>query len=405
MGSAIAVGVALNGGRVWWVAPTYPVSLFGWREVKSLSRQIPGTEISESARCVTYRTGGSVQVRSADNPDSLRGEGLDLVVIDEAAFVFEEAWAEALRPALADREGRALIISTPNGRNWFWRAYLDGQDPMKPEWASWQVPTSTNPFIKAKEIEAQRAGSTDRVFRQEFLAEFMEDGGGVFRGVRAMATSTPQARAIDGHRYVVGIDWGQSYDFTVIVVVDATTKEVVYVDRSNKVEYALQVSRVLDVCSRFKPDSVIPERNSMGIPLVEDLARKVQNVKPFTTTLQSKGEAIEALSLAIEKGELRLLYDPVMLAELEAYECASLQSGLRRYGAPDGMHDDVVMALAFAWSGAKTQSAPFHFVKIGTPSPFATPEWQRGRGWGDPPGGYGNDDDSNGDHRFKPWLS
>jgi hypothetical protein len=86
--------------------------------------------------------GGTVQVRSADNPDALRGEGLDFVVVDECAYVAEAAWQEALRPALSDRLGRAMFISTPAGRNWFWRHYqrgLEGGD-----WQSWSFPTSDN---------------------------------------------------------------------------------------------------------------------------------------------------------------------------------------------------------------------------------------------------------------------
>jgi predicted phage terminase large subunit-like protein len=158
--------------RAWWVAPTYPVATIGWRFLKSLARQIPGAAILESERLVTLPTGGEVQAKSADNPDGLRGAGLDFVVIDEAAYVKEDAWTEALRPALSDRQGGALFISTPNGLNWFWKLFE--RAITSPGWARWQRPTWDNPSIAKQEIEAARAELGDVIFRQEFGAEFLD---------------------------------------------------------------------------------------------------------------------------------------------------------------------------------------------------------------------------------------
>ena len=97
LGSLMCVATALHGGRAWWVAPSYPVSAVGWRGIKELSQQLPGVDIRRVDRLITMPGGGTVQVRSADNPDSLRGEGLDFVVLDECAFIKEAAWSEALR--------------------------------------------------------------------------------------------------------------------------------------------------------------------------------------------------------------------------------------------------------------------------------------------------------------------
>jgi len=87
-----------------------------------------GAEVRKVDRQIILPMGGEVTVRSADDPDSLRGEGLDFVVMDECAFMQENAWIEALRPALSDRQGRAMFISTPKGRNWFWRIWQRGLD-------------------------------------------------------------------------------------------------------------------------------------------------------------------------------------------------------------------------------------------------------------------------------------
>ena len=351
LGALRCTATALSGGRAWWVAPSYPVANIGWRMIKRLAQQVPGVKLRLVDREVTMPNGGTVQVRSADNPDSLRGEGLDLVVLDECAFIKQAAWGEALRPALTDRQGRALFISTPKGRNWFWRLWQRGTNEGDDEWQAWRFPTSANPFIPEVEIEAAEDGLPDRIFRQEYLAEFIDDAGGIFRGVVAAATSTEQAEAVEGHDYVFGVDWAKHRDWTAIMVIDATDKALVYMDRFNQIDYVTQVGRLQALYEKFNPGQIIAERNSMGEPLVEQLQRMNLPVQPFTTTNASKAQAIDALALAFERQELSILADPVLIGELQAFEAKRLPSGMLRYAAPEGMHDDTVIALALAWSG------------------------------------------------------
>lgn len=349
LGSALCIAVAATGGRSWWVAPSYPVATVGWRLIKRLSGQIPGVAIHQGDRLVTLPGGGEIQVRSADNPDSLRGEGLDFVVLDECAFMREEAWTEALRPALSDRHGRAMFISTPKGRNWFWRLWQRCQDETQDEWHGWQLPTSDNPYISDSEIEAARQDLPERIFSQEYLAQFLDDAGGVFRRVLDAATAAPQDSGIHGHEYIFGVDWGRSNDFTAIAVFDLTTGELCHLDRFNQIDYQVQLGRLEALASRFRPRAIVAESNSMGQPLIDQLQRGNLPIVPFTTTNASKSIAIDALALAFERGALRIIPDPTLIGELQAYEAERLPSGMIRYGAPAGMHDDTVMALALAW--------------------------------------------------------
>lgn len=342
--------VAARGGRAWWVAPSYKMSEVGWRPLRRLAAQIPGAEVRRGDRQIITPTGGEVSVRSADNPDSLRGEGLSYVVLDECAFMHEDAWTQALRPALADRKGRALFISTPKGRNWFWRLWQLGQ-ANDTEWHSWRFSSYDNPHILPSEIDAARALLPDRVFRQEFLAEFIDDAGGVFRRVAEAATAVEQPGAVSGHDYVIGVDWGKHNDFTALAVMDITTSELVHLDRFNQIDYAVQAGRLRALAQRFRPVSIIAESNAMGEPIIEQLQRDGLPVRPFKTTNATKAAAIDALALAFEQGAIRILPDVTLIGELQAYEMERLPSGALRYSAPDGMHDDTVMALALAWSG------------------------------------------------------
>jgi|TARA_Y100000310_G_scaffold241066_1_gene244975 phage terminase large subunit-like protein len=346
----LCIDAALKGGKTWWVGPTYSIASIGWHMIRALAIQIPNVDIRDAERSITFpMTKGQVQVRSADDPDSLRGDGLDLVVLDECAWIAERAWTEALRPALADRQGRAVFISTPRGRNWFFRLHEVAKQTVG--WASWQSPTSSNPHIEPAEIDAARDALPDRVFRQEFLAEFVDDAGAVFRRVSEAATSKPQRERIAGHSYSIGVDWGKSADFSVFTVIDGTTREMVAMERMNQVDYTLQAGRLRALVAQFKPSSVIVERNAMGEPLIEQLQRDGMDLDPFTTTNSSKAGIIDALALAFEREELQILDDETLLGELRTFEMMRLPSGMLRYGAPKGLHDDCVMSLALALHG------------------------------------------------------
>jgi len=349
LGAALCLMTAAQGGRAWWVAPTYKVSEVGWRLIHRLAVQLPGVDIKRGDRTVTLPNGGEIAVRSADNPDSLRGEGLDFVVFDECAFIQEAAWSEAVRPALSDRKGKALFISTPKGRNWFWQLWQRCVDAHDDEWEGWQLPTVDNPYIDPSEIEAARRGIPERIFQQEYLAMFLDDAGGVFRRVMDAATAEPQDGAIGGRQYVMGIDWGRSNDFSVIAVIDMTTGSLVYLDRFNQIDYTVQRGRVIAAYERFQPAQVIVEVNAMGQPVADELQRDGLPVMGFTTTNASKAQIIDGLALAFERGTIRILNDPILIGELQAYEMERTASGLMRYcfvpGTPIQLSDGCIIPI------------------------------------------------------------
>jgi len=200
------------------------------------------------------------------------------------------------------------------------------------------------------------------VFAQEYLAEFLEDAGGVFRNVPACATATPQDKSLaQGRAYVIGVDWGKLNDFTVLSVIDVQAKSLVSMDRFNQIDYSVQMGRLVTLCERFQPVAAVVERNSIGEPLIEALARAGLPITPFQTTHSSKAAIIDALALAFERKDIQILPDPVLVNELQSYEMERLPSGMLRYSAPEGMHDDCVMSLALAWSEIVTPP-PFQMI-------------------------------------------
>jgi len=162
---------ALGGGTYWWIAPTYSVASIGWRMLKRLIIQIPEVEIREADKCAILPNGGQIWIKSADNPDSLRGEKLYGVVFDEAAQIKPETWYEVIRPALSDTGGWALFIGTPKGKNWLYQLWKLAA--VRKDWSAYRKPTSDNPYIPLEELaSAREEAASEEKYRQEYEADF-----------------------------------------------------------------------------------------------------------------------------------------------------------------------------------------------------------------------------------------
>ena len=293
---------------------------------------------------------GAVSIYTADNDVSMRGESFDLVIVDEAAQVREETWTDVIMPTLADRAGRAMLISTPKGRNWFWREYERGKADGVHQ-AAFTAPTTANPLPAIQEAaRLARERVSERTYRQEWLAEFVEDGAGVFRNVRALST-LPPTEPTPGAQYLIGVDWGRTNDETVCSVWDVGNRAEVLLDRYTGIPFSVQYERVQALAQRYGDALVLAEANAAQDAHVEALALRGVRVMPFITTNASKAYGVDALAGAMERGHVTLQSDPDGILQMEAFESARTPSGMVKYGAPDGMHDDICMARVIAYSG------------------------------------------------------
>lgn len=353
LGIDLVVESALEGYPVAWFSPTYKNMTDVWRVLVDTLQPITKRR-SEQEHRLELVNKSSVELWSLEQPDVIRGKAYKRVVINEAASIpnLQSAWELVIRPTLTDYKGDAWFLSTPKGFNYFKTLYDRGEDEMQPEWACWTFPTVVNPFIDPDEIEAARLVLPEDVFAQEYLAMFISDATSVFRKLNIAAVLKPHEYE-QKHQYVIGCDWGKVSDFSVFSVLDATDKKQVYMDRSNKVDYVLQVRRLKALCDRYKPALVVCEKNSMGQAIVEWVQRMHMPVYAWTATAGTKQRVIEDLVLAFEQEQLKTLDDRVQLAELQAFRSEKLPSGMLRYSAPIGGHDDTVIALALAWQAAR----------------------------------------------------
>lgn len=350
---------ALDGYPAAWFAPTYKLLAEPWRDAITLLAPVISRQDATEHR-IELITGGSLDFWTLEDADdnTARGRKYALAVIDEAAGVknLMSVWQRLIRTRLSDYKGDAWFLSTPRGISGFKELFDRGTDPLYPEWMSWRMPTASNPHITPEEIESARHDLTEARFNQEYLAHFVNWEGAVFRRIREAVV-----RELQGdtrftynpiHEYVIGVDWGRSVDFTVFVVLDVTTRTVVHIDRSNQVDYSLQRGRLRALRDTWRPTAIIAEINSIGQPIIEQLGKDKVEVIPFHTSNASKSEAVEALVLAFERSEISIPDNGALISELEAFTGTVLPSGLIRYSAPEGQHDDITMALVMAWHGA-----------------------------------------------------
>lgn len=359
----------------WVVAPTYDLADRVFREIQLIAMQHLRHHVvsmRESDRRLVLRnlSGGISEIRakSADNPVSLLGEGLDWVVVDEAARLKPTIWQSHLSQRLIDKRGWALLISTPRGKGYFFDLWRRGQD-RDSDYASWNHPSWTNPLLDKALIDAERARLPERVFRQEYAAEFLEGSGAVFRNVRECATGDWR---LPGNRrtYYGGLDLARVEDFTVLVIMNEEQR-VVRVDRFQRLDWSLQVQRLRARCEEYKC-RVNVDSTGAGEPVFERLREANIWAEPYPFTVASKTALINNLALKLESKEIVLPTPerwPVGIEELEAFEYSVTENGTVRTGAPYGYHDDCVIALALAAWHLRRRELRVAFLTAGRPHP------------------------------------
>lgn len=179
---------AVPQSMVWIVAPEMNLGNKEFRVVWDIAVRrglLPVESKSKREHWIEFANGSRLEVRTEENPDQLIGEGVDLMIVAEAARLAPLTWEELLRPTLMDRPGRAIFTSTPRGKNFFHRLWQNGQKEDMVDWSSWKLPSRVNPFnlpSDLDEIDAMIKSDpvTNAHLRQEYWADFVTYRGLVF---------------------------------------------------------------------------------------------------------------------------------------------------------------------------------------------------------------------------------
>ena len=359
--------VISNPGLHWIVGPSYKqIKNIAWMRLKSILKVDTDWRINEAELYAEYpnitdKNGipTRLELKGADNEDSLVGVGLRTLRVDEAALIKSDVWENILRPMLADYRAPAYFYTTPRGHNWLHDLYLKGLDPQETDWATWKQPTAINKYIAPEEIEVMRKEMSHNLFLQEVMAEFLADEAGVFKHIRQCIVGELE-QPIPGRFYVMGVDLAKTVDFTVLTVIDSVTRKVVAFERFQDVLWGIQKERIQKLAHKYNDALVILDATGVGDPIAEDLQHS--NISLYhdkdrpgiRLNNQNKKQIIDQLAINIEQRLLTFPNIDILTAELYNFGYEITSHGNITYGAPDGKHDDCVISLALANWGIRS---------------------------------------------------
>jgi hypothetical protein len=306
-----------------------------------------------------------IEGRTGESDENLRGAGLDWLGIDESGQLRESAWFGCLYPSLSDRRGRAMRVGTPRGRNWWYREWRKGQDGV-PGYASWQKPSNARPDFPADMWEEAKRDMPADLFRQEYLAEFLETAAEVFPGLDGCLFEGGGEAPVKGRRYVAGLDWARKHDFTVLIILDVTDNvRVVRMERVQTLGYDAQASILVPILRAYGcADALWADETGPGDAPCEMLELRGVPVHRFMFNQTTKSQLIAGLRRAIELQEIKIPKLPpfgTLVNELRDFDMVLSATGREKYGAPEGLYDDCVVALALAAWGMRHQPEPVKY--------------------------------------------
>lgn len=330
---------ALANEQVAYITPTYLLAKYFFEEI---TQRLPDEVYSsnKSDLVITFVTGGYIQFFTGERLDNLRGRKFHKVIIDEGSYIpnLQEGWNNSIRPTLSDYQGKAIFLSTPRGKNYFYSLYIRGQSDK--DWKSFKFSTYDNPFIARTEIDDAKVQLPDAVFEQEYMANPSENADNPFGLDRINSCIKPLSEL---KPVIYGIDLAKSVDYTVIIGLDINGN----VCRFERFQKDWDSTKTAIKSLPYAPINM--DSTGIGDPITEDLQNQGLNIKGVKFTQQSKQQMMIGLASAIHQNKIGFP-DGVIKQELEIIEYQYSNMGVK-YSAPSGFHDDCVMALALAWSG------------------------------------------------------
>lgn len=344
------------GSAVVYIGPTLSQA----RQIAWQALLDEGGDLIKSAHVnqldITLVTGRKIHIRSAENSDTLRGLKLYFAVLDEAAFIKDDAlWTKVVRPALSDLQGDAVFVSSPEGRNWFWELYKYADESEDPEWEAFHFTTYDNPTIPKKEIEAAKKTLSTLVFNQEFMASFSTSGQTLFKEDWVKEGKEPKHGS-----YVIAIDLAgfeevsknastskKRLDESAIAVVKINdedgswwVKEI----QHGRWDIKETAEKILKVITEYEPISVGIEKGALKnavLPYLSDLMRKYNkfcHISDLTHGNRKKADRIVwSLQGRFEHG--RILLNP-------DHDFSEFKEQLLLFPTV-GVHDDLIDALSY----------------------------------------------------------
>lgn len=333
-----------EGYNYWWLAPSYAQARIAYRRYKQSLPRPDWFDCNNTLLEITLPNGAVLTFKTGDDPDNLYGENVYAAVIDEATRVKEDAWF-ALRSTLTYTKGPVRIIGNVHGKhNWAFKLARVAQSgaPNYHYAKLTAYDAVAAGVLDASEIEDARAALPESVFNELYLAEASEDGANPFDAQAILACTGPLAPG-------PAVCWGWDLARGKRPGTDWTVGYGLNRDRQVCEEHRFQGpwdAQLLRIRSVTGTTRALVDATGVGQPIVEELQTGAGNFEAFIFSPTSKQSIMGGLSLSIQQRKIRFPAGQ-LTAELDVFEYMYTRTGVQ-YSAPEGMHDDCVVALALA---------------------------------------------------------
>jgi hypothetical protein len=352
-----------NNNIIYWISPTDSQVQKVYKDI--LESIIDGSLIrtkkaSKGDTEIVFNNNSKILFRSAGSEDSLRGQSVDYMILDEAAFIKRDTVETILLPMLNVRGKKCLFISTPKGKNYLYDYFKKGK--IDKNWFSIRYSTFDSPYVNTDLIQMFRDTLPPKLFSQEIEAEFV-DSSSVFNNLNDIMILN-RLDLPESANYYGGIDIGLINDASVLSIVDDNGDLVNYY-KWEKLETPELIEEIIKISNKWKLKKILIENNNQGLPIYQDLKRKINNIQDFNTNSKTKPELINNLIHLFNVKGMKLIKDDYLKLELESFIFKQNDNGNVKFMADYGFHDDCVMSLAIArhcFDKYKNSSARTFFI-------------------------------------------
>jgi len=363
----------------WLIAPTYTLARQSWRELKAFLPREWVENYWESDKMIQTVNGGMIEVRSADDPNSLVGVGIDIVLITEAARIkhFDEVWANIeMRLASPGRGpdgqgGLGLINSSPQGLGFFYTMFRWGQKGSTyydEDWESWQFSSWDNPYLMRKDkkfLEGIKRRFPARVYEQDVMGQFLPEGNCMFPTAGDCAKYIGDGTVEPHESYVIGYDPGKSIDYAGVAIRNGRG-ETVKIRQWSGMGWDAQFDRIAMYSRLYNHAPIVMDRTGLGEVIPSQLTRRGLDIEDVYFSVKEKENMVNNLAMLIEQHRISYpKFEPLLLEFKDyQYQVSAKTKNISFGNASTNGHDDLVTAMMLAYKNFDSIDETLPFVGL-----------------------------------------
>lgn len=364
VGQFVSIALTLRESlyKVGFFEPTYKQCKEQFNRLRNLLKDVRDIRFNGSEFAIYMPNGSTIQFVTADN-DNCRGMTFDYIIIDEACFVKGDIFNSAILPTVAismgENRGKCLLLSTPKEKNWFYQYFNGGLEGVA-DTKSFKFTSYEGGLYSKDFLDNARKRVPEAIFKNEYLAEFMDGGSGIFKynGCLSPKAVTAYSRS---KQYYAAVDWGMENDYTVLTIMDSD-KQLVVCKRWRQMDWYELIEKIVSILEAYGNPLCYAETNGIGNMPYKTLQKKYSKARPFNTTANNKVDIVMDLAEAMNTDTITIPEKGFdwLLKELDDYTFTFV-NGKMKFNAKNGSHDDGVMSMAICNHHIKKK-----FFRVGT---------------------------------------